>query len=209
MQLALHRLKKRLGFLISKAADWALLTGVVLIGGLGSSWYMVEAGTRLTTERLGPWVGWTSAASPNADPYTRAHFARAGTLPLSTEIARTYFARTDSDGHPLQAFCHYAVEGHDFPASWWSLQVFDEHGRMLSNAAQRYAFTSDTITLEPDGSFLVNLARDARPGNWLPIAGSGPLSLMLTLIDIKRTATTSGSGLEPQAVPTIRKTGCR
>lgn len=209
MQLALHRLRKRAAALVYRAGDWALFAGIVLIGGLGSSWYMVEAGSRLTTERFGPWVGWRAAAQPGADPYTRAHFARAGILPLSTEMARTFVARTDGDGQPLHSSCQYVVEGREFPAAWWSLSVFDDRGRLIQNAAQRYAFTSDTIALEPDGTFAVSLARDARPANWLPTGGAGRLSLVLTLVDLKRTATTTGSGIDPAIVPTIMKTGCR
>lgn len=209
MQLALHRLKKRIGLAVSKAADWALFIGVVLIGGLGSSWYMVEAGSRLTTERIGPWVGWTAAAQPAADPYTRAHFARSGMLPLSTEVARMYIARKDDDGQLLHSSCQYVVEGRDFQATWWSLAIFDDRGRLIVNTVQRYAFTSDTIALEPDGSFVVALARDARPANWLPTGGAGRLSLVLTLVEPKRVTSATESGVDPKALPTIRKTGCR
>lgn len=209
MNLTIHRLKKHLGAALSRAADWALFIGIVLIGGLGSSWYMVEAGSRLTTERIGPWVGWTSAAQPGADPYTRAHFARSGTLPLSTEVARAYVARRDDEGLLLHSSCQYVVEGNDFQASWWSLSVFDERGRLIPNTAQRHSFTSDTIVIEPDGSFVVALARDARPANWLPTGGAGRLSLVLTLIEPKRVTSETVSGIDHKAMPTIRKTGCR
>ena len=76
--------------LVGILGDWAAFIGAVLILGLGTSWYMIDVGTRLTTEKHGPWVGWTSAGRADADPYTRAHFARLGTLQLTTEIALTY-----------------------------------------------------------------------------------------------------------------------
>lgn len=208
MQFAIHMLKKRGYALLGFAADTALFLGIMLIGGLGSSWYMVEAGSRLTTRAIGPWVMWTSAAKTDADPYTRAHFARAGTLPLSTEVAQTYLARLDSEGQKLHSSCEYVVEGRDLPASWWSLSVFDDRGRLISNPAQRYAFTSETIAKGPDGAFVVSLARDARPANWLPTSGAGRLSLMLTVLDARGQTQTAGAATEP-ALPSIRRVACR
>ena len=109
MSFALHRLRKRVWAGIGHTADWALFIGIVLIGGFGSSWYMVEAGSMLTTSRVGPWVTWTAAARPDADPYTRAHYVRLGVLPLSAEYAQIYFARTDSDGRALHSSCEYEI----------------------------------------------------------------------------------------------------
>jgi len=74
MSFFLHKLRKRVAAAIRLAADWALFLGIILIGGLGSSWYMVEAGSRLTTLNVGPWVTWTAAA--RIDP-TRARITRA------------------------------------------------------------------------------------------------------------------------------------
>ncbi len=93
-----HKLKKRVTAAISRTADWALFLGIVLIGGVGSSWYMVDAGSSLTTVTVGPWTTWPAAARSDADPYTRAHYARLGLLPLSTEYAQTFVARADSEG---------------------------------------------------------------------------------------------------------------
>ena len=180
----LHQLKKRTALAINLAADWAMFIGVVLIAGIGSAWYMVDSGSRLTTETYGPWVNWISAARADADPYTRAHFARLGSLPMSTEMAQTFVARYDSDGSRLHSSCEYAVKGHDIAGSWWSITVYDDQGRVISNPADRYAFTSDTIALQPNGSFVVTLARDARPGNWLPTGGAGRLTLVLSVLDL-------------------------
>ncbi len=77
VHVGLHRLRKRVAILIGILGDWAAFIGAVLILGLGTSWYMIDVGTRLTTEQHGPWVGWTSAGRADADPYTRAHFATA------------------------------------------------------------------------------------------------------------------------------------
>src|SRR5262249_57421330 len=76
-------------------------------GGLGSAWYMVEAGSRLTTRSFGPWTTWVAAGRPDADPYTRAHAARHALLPIAPTLELSYLAKTDSHGGPPPAgFAH-------------------------------------------------------------------------------------------------------
>jgi len=207
MSFALHKLKKRIVATIGQAADWALFLGIVLIGGLGSSWYMVEAGSQLTTVTVGPWTTWTAAARGDADPYTRAHYARNGVLPLSAEFAQTYIARTDSDGRALHSSCSYLIEGREITTHWWSLSVFDTKGRLIPNIAQRYAFTSDTMALNPDGSFTASLARDARPGNWLPTGGAGRLAITFSVLDLG-IRTVAHEGDIEKLLPVIRRGSC-
>lgn len=205
----LHKMKKRFAVAINRAADYAMFIGFVLIAGIGSSWYMVDTGSALTTERVGPWVTWLAAARPDADPYTRAHFARLGTLPMSTEVAQTLIARYDDRGSRLHSSCEYAVKGHDISGSWWSLSVFDDDGRVISNPAERYAFTSDTIALKPGGDYAVTLARDARPGNWLPTGGAGRLSLVLTIVDLGLGSSEREREEEKNPIPSIEQVACR
>jgi hypothetical protein len=200
--------QKRLSMLLELLGDWAAFIGVVLILGLGTSWYMIDIGTPLTTLRQGPWVSWTSAGRADADPYTRAHFARLGTLQLSAELNLTYVAFTDSDGRRLHSSCDYSVEGREPNASWWSLSVFNDSGELIANPAQRYAFTSQSIALRPDGSFVVALARDARPGNWLPTGGAGRLALVLTTLDSSAPLLAT-SAVEQKPLPEIRLVQCR
>lgn len=208
MHYFLHQLKKRVAAVAAAFGDIALFLGIVLIGGLGSSWYMVQAGTSLTTVTSGPWVAWTSAARGDADPYTRAHFMREGALPLTSEVATTYLARTDSAGAKLLPGCEYAVEGRDIASSWWSLTVFDDRGRLIQNSLQRYGYTSETVALRPDGSFSIALARDARPGNWTPTGGSRRLALLLTVIEPPKSVDGASIWSTIQT-PGIRRVGCR
>lgn len=208
VHVGLHRLRKRLSILIGILGDWAAFIGAVLILGLGTSWYMIDVGTQLTTERHGPWVGWTSAGRADADPYTRAHFARLGTLQLTTEIALTYLAYTDSDGNRLHSSCDYLVEGREPGSNWWSLTVFNDRGELIANAAQRYAFTSQSIALRPDGTFAVAMAREASPGNWLPTGGAGRIALMFTTFDAGMSML-GKSVTERKALPVIRRVQCR
>ena len=209
MNLAFHQLKKRLSEFFDRIADAALFTGIVLIAGLGSSWYMVEAGSLLTTRNFGPWALWTAAARSDADPYTRAHFARLGALPMSTEVSLTYFAGTDGDGRRLHSSCDYVVEGRDLPRHWWSLTVFDERGRLVSNPVDRYTFTSSTIALNPGGTYTVRLARDARPGNWLPIGGAGRLTLVFNVLDLGIGTSEREADDETTRLPQIKREICR
>ena len=209
MRLFLHRLKKHIVLTTSVATDIAIFVGLVLILGLGSSWYMVEAGNRLTTVSNGPWTMWPSAGRRNADPYTRAHFARRGALALSTEVARTYSARTDSDGAGLQSSCDYAISGQDLDQRWWSISVFDRRGKLVPNILQRHTYTRDTAAINADGTTLLTLSRDVGPGNWLPTGGAGRLVVVFSVIDLKPVALTVKANDEQQSLPTIRRVSCR
>src|SRR5262249_1530825 len=113
VHVVLHKLQKRIAIVFAILGDWAAFIGALLILGLGTSWYMIGVGTPLTTVQQGPWVGWTSGGRADADPYTRAHFARLGSLQLSAENLLTYVAHTDSDGRRLHSSCDYSVEGRE------------------------------------------------------------------------------------------------
>jgi hypothetical protein len=209
MNLTLHRFKKRLLASIDRIADAALFSGIVLIAGFGSSWYMVEAGSLLSTRNIGPWMLWTSAARADADPYTRAHFARLGALPMSSEVSLTYFATVDNEGRRLHSSCDYVLEGKDLPRNWWSLTVFDDRGRLITNPVDRHTFTSTTIALQPNGSYVVMMARDARPGNWLPTGGAGRIALVFNVLDLGLGSTERETLDEQSRLPAIKRENCR
>ncbi len=209
MSFLVHRIKKRVSAFTGHVADWALLAGIVIFGGLGSSWYMVEAGTDLTTLRAGPWVMWKAAARTDADPYTRAHFARLGALPLSSEVANTFVARTDSEGRRLHSSCDYVVEGPAMTAHWWSIAVFDARGRLIRNAADRYVFTSDTAAISANNKVTITLARDSHASNWLPIGGAGRLALVMTTIELGYDSATEEDRDPVRMLPEIKRGACR
>jgi len=204
---ALFRLKNRLlatGVTLGGAAALMLVS---LVGGWASAWYMVEAGSKLTTTTVGPWVAWGSAARPDADPYTRAHFARAGSLQLNAAIATTWQARTDAIGQRLHSACDYLVTG-AVDAGRWSLAVFDDRGGLIGNLAERYVYTSESVALGADGRFTVTLGRDARPGNWLPTGGAGRINLVLTVLEQRSALDEDGKAAAP-ILPEIRRVVCR
>ena len=209
MTFQLYRLKQLALRFVATMSDWALFIGIILIGGIGTHWYMVEAGSVLSIDRVGPWISWNQATRRNSDPYARAHFARLGALPLSADISRTYVAHEDSDGRGLYSSCDYAIEGQDFKSGWWSITVFDDDGAVISNPAGRYSFSRDTIAIAPDGRFTVSLARDARPGNWLPPGGAGGLDVMLVLQDGTGSIADDHLSTETEQIPSITRKSCR
>jgi hypothetical protein len=182
--------------------------GVAVGGGLGTAWYMIEAGSRLSTRSFGPWVTWASAGRPEADPYTRAHIARNALLPLSSTAELTFKAKTDSNGSRLTSSCDYAVVMEDFDPNWWGLAVYDLQGRLIANAADRHAFNSSTAMRGVDGRTTIVLARDARPGNWLPSGRGNRVVLVLSVLDASWGNAVYDGGT-PRSMPEIVRTGCR
>jgi hypothetical protein len=185
----------------------AVFGGLAIGGGLGSAWYMVESGSRVSTRSFGPWTTWTAAGRPEADPYTRAHMSRNALLPLASTLELTYEARKDSRGGRLHSACEYALVVDSPDGAWWSLAAFDAQGQLINNAAERQSYSSDTVMREPDGRAIITLARDARPGNWLPIGGSRVV-LRLVIQDANWAAAVQ-EGNPPKALPDIQRIACR
>jgi len=204
-----HRIKTWIvGTLLDTGRTLAIFAGALVMG-LVSAWYMVDVGSRLTTRKAGPWVAWTAAGRTDADPYTRAHFARFPTLPMSSEMSRSYLATTDSEGHQLHSSCEYLIDGIVPSAPYWSLSVFDDRGRLVANPSERYAFTSDTLARGPDNRLGITLARDARHGNWIPTGGAGRLALQLLIMEPRASSAVDASEAEAKRLPDIRRLTCR
>ena len=196
-------------FLLSFLFRTAFYLALAVAGGLGSAWMMIHSGSRLTTSTAGPWVAWTMAGRTDADPYTRAHTVRLGLLPINTTMALTWHALVDGDGERMRSSCEYVVEADGLDAQWWSLAVFDETGTLIRNNAERYAYNSATALRDPDGGITVTLSRDARPGNWLPTAGAGRITLAFSVQDPKWVAASADEPARQRTLPLIRKVACR
>ena len=182
---------------------------IALLGGFGSAWVLINSGSQMTAANAGPWVTWIAAGRPDADPYTRAHTVRTGDLPINSTLALTWRAQTDQDGNRIHSSCAYTLDVTALDAEWWSLAVFDDRGQLIPNAASRHAFNADTIVREPDGTAVVRLARDARPGNWLPTAGAGRLTLVLLVQDSRWVAAALKDPNKARLLPAIRPQSCR
>jgi len=183
---------------------------VALILGIGSAWYMIERGSPLTTASYGPWRSWLSEGNPNADPYTRAHLARSGRLPLTSTVARYFMADTDGHGQALNSECEYSVVGAPLNARWWSLAVYDSSGSLIANPSHRYSFNSEEAIRRADGSFHITLSRNARPENWLPV-GHGPgrnLVLVLRIYGARDTDIRGIGQIPLERLPKIERVRC-
>ncbi len=189
-------------------ANFALFLLLSLAGGFASAWYGIEIGSRLTTERHGPWRSWIAAGRPDADPYTRAYMARSGRLPITSTSARYYLAREDSEGNALDERCEYVIEGRGPTGGWWSLAAYDADGRLMRNPAERYAFNSASLLRAPDGSWQIRLARDARAGNWLPVSGDNGLALMLRVYGSGVRGELSAAAQGGLDLPAVRRVRC-
>lgn len=183
---------------------------VALILGIGSAWYMIERGSFLTTTTAGPWKSWLSEGNPNADPYTRAHLARSGRLPLTSTAARYFVASTDNRGSSLSAGCEYSIIGAPLNARWWSLALYDDYGSLIPNPSNRYSFNSEEAIRRADGSFRITLSRNARPENWLPSGSDTGRNLVLVLrVYGARDTDISGIGQIPsERLPKIERVRC-
>ncbi len=202
-QLARH-LSRRIAQLIFAIAA---IAAAVLVG-IMTSRNMIANGSVFAIDSYGPWHHWRSAGRTTADPYTRAHMMKSGRLLLASDSAGVFEANTDTLGARLHSSCDYVIEGPDPGGMWWSMAVFDSVGAQIANDAGRYAFTSDTAAINPDGSYIVTLGRDARPGNWLPTSGAGRLSLVFTTLDPPTGLSDEERAERSKLLPIIRREGC-
>ena len=186
-----------------------LCLGLAVFGGLGSAYYMISSGTSLTTRFIGPWQVWKDAGRTEADPYTRAHFAISGRLPAGSRTALYFLAERDGEGRQLQANCDYTVKGVGPDALWWSLSAYDKAGQLFANPAGRYAFNSADVMRTTDGTFSVTVSRHAMSGNWLPVTGSGPLRILLSVYGLDVGDARAKPRQDQAGLPVILKGSCR
>ncbi len=186
-----------------------IFAGLSLVIGLSSAYFMIDDGFALVVSRAGPWQTWINAGSLTADPYTRAHIARSGQLPINSASGLTYFATTDDKGRTLSSDCEYEIVARPLSAVWWTIAVFDRYGKLIPNKAARHAFSSQSLTILPDGTQRVSLASEARPGHWLPSGDVGDLTLVLRIIRplvIENGEVTTS--VDADSLPHVRRGSC-
>ncbi len=183
------------------------IVGGIAIGSI-SAWYMIEKGSALTTSQTGSWQLWIHAGDVGADPYTLAHMSRNGRLPITSSNALYFAATHDSEGEKIAADCDYALAGKPLASDWWSLAVYTSNGRHIKNKSDRSSINSSSVLRFENGSFTINLAQRARPGNWIEIAGEDDLTLMLRLYGIHASKDAQRSNSIEQNLPIIRRLDC-
>ena len=201
-------LARNVARILLRAIGLVMTMALAVVVGIWSSQFLVSRGSPLSTDTYGPWQHWRNLGRDFADPYTKAHIANTGTLRIASNSAGIFEARTDDLGARLHSSCNYVIEGTNMSGMWWSLAVFDSRGRLIANNSNRYAFTADTVAPNPNGSFIVTLGRDARPGNWLPTSGAGRLVLVLTILDPSTGLSDEARAERNKVLPIIRREGC-
>jgi hypothetical protein len=175
------------------------------LGGF-TAWYSIQHAHRIGAINVGPWTAFPFASADQIDPYTIARSVAEGTVPLGATEGLSFEAVTDSQGDALSLQCEYRVEGSTPPAKVWTLVPYDSSGNMVPPApGGRSSLYSNAVVFYPDGSFMIDISRFPRPGNWLAVSGSGPYRMVLRLYD---TPVTSSAGSEPPVMPQVVKVEC-
>lgn len=193
---------------MGQVMNFLLFATLSTLIGLSTAWHMVENGNEFTTLKVGPWISWTTAGNPQADPYTRAHFARSGQLPMSSTTARYFEATTDDKGRALRANCEYKVSGTPIDAMWWSIAAYNDKGLVFKSKSGRHAFNSRNVFLRNDGTFHIRTAPRARPGNWLPTTGSRRFRLSLRIYRPRQQSDFDDATKAKELLPTVTRVEC-
>lgn len=179
---------------------------IAIGGGVASIWMALNSDFGFGSIQLGEWVAHPTRGTPDADPYSRARFSREADLALGTAEGLVFTARRDSAGHALQGRCQYRVEGGLPPARFWTLHARNGDGAVVSIEGGRPSGRHSLAMLrEPDNTVATTVSRHPSPGNWLPLAGTGPFVLVLTLYD---TAIASSARIAEVELPRITQAGC-
>ncbi len=174
--------------------------------GVGITWMTATKGTDLGTLTIGAWTARPKTGTSDIDPYSRATIVRNGELPIGTGAGVAFTATTDDRRKPLDGRCDVVVSGVTPAARFWTLTLYDNKGRLVANALQRYGFTSQEIVRGADGGFEIRVASRSRSGNWLPTGGIERYALMLRLYDTPVGVATRTQRDAP--MPVIATAGC-
>ncbi|WP_245300074.1 DUF1214 domain-containing protein [Methylocystis bryophila] len=181
----------------------ACLCGLVL--GLLATWAAINAGYGFGSLVAGPWTAWPQTGVPDIDPYARAALAGRGEAPLARGLGLAFVARVDSSGEPLDGRCSYRISSPVPPARFWTIGLFGLDGAPLANDAQRYAYSSGEVLRREGGGFDIEVARNARPGNWLSPGKARSFVIALRLYDMSIDASAKP---DPSAFPSIVRQAC-
>jgi hypothetical protein len=186
-----------------------LLFGFVVIAvliGLLTTFIMLTQNTGFDVIQIGPWIASPMSGTIDADPYTKAAMARSGQIPLGIAEGMSFIAKTDSAGHALNAACSYYLREPEPPARVWTLTLLDKNGMPFQSADDHSSFTSQDIVRSSDGRFVINMARSARPSNWMQLPPNGRFILMLRLYD--SSVSLSSGSLHASDMPRVELEKC-
>lgn len=179
---------------------------VAIGGGAASVWYALEASRGVGSVTIGQWVTFPDFGTPQADPYSRARFAREGGLSLGQAEGISFITNRDTAGAALRANCRYQLRGAVPPSRFWTVYATDAAGRLLPPVGRlQPALQSRELVRFGDGPATVEIAAQPVPGNWLPISGTGPIRLVLTVFD---TPVSGDAGVIDIQLPRVERKGC-
>ncbi|TWG99304.1 hypothetical protein L598_001500000270 [Mesorhizobium sp. J18] len=179
---------------------------VAIGGGAGSVWYALEASRGVGSVTIGQWVTFPDFGTPQADPYSRARFAREGGLSLGQAEGIAFTTNRDTAGALLRADCRYQLTGAVPPSRFWTVYATNAAGRLLPPVGRlQPALQSRELVRLGDGPATVEIGPQPVPGNWLPISGSGPIRLVLTVFD---TPISGDAGVIDIRLPQVVRRGC-
>jgi hypothetical protein len=181
----------------------AMIAGVGI--GLFATVLSLNAGYGFNSLRAGAWTAWPHIGGADIDPYARAVISRSGEAPLGRDQGLAFIARADSDGAPLSGECEYRIIDPLPAARFWTIALASPDGRLLANPTERYGYSSVDVLRSEGGAFEIDVAREARPGNWLSPGETKDFVVMLRLYD---TPLDIGSAPDPNSFPKIVKLGC-
>lgn len=183
-----------------------LVLCISIIGGGVSVWYALKANEGIGAVVIGQWTAFPDVGTPDADPYSKARASREGLLVLGRAEGLSFTALADADGARLKRQCSYRIEGPMPAARFWTLHAADREGSVIHGGERRLAaLHSYQLLRHSDNEIMISAGGHPAPGNWLAIAGSGPMSLVLTFFD---TPITAGSGASDIVLPSIAKVDC-
>jgi hypothetical protein len=161
------------------------------------------------------WIAARNIGSVDTDMLTRVFIAHIGLFANRQSEAIYLQAYTGSPFAPANVFArqpirrleggkHYRIRGTDIPSTWWSITLYGADDYLFANAENRYAWRSDELTREPDGSFVIDVApqRPAGSRHWLPAPDRGQVSLTLRIYHPDAAVT---ANLDTYALPRIEQ----
>jgi len=122
--------------------------------------------------RNGDWVTSVATGSSDAGVMLKATIAIGGLL-ASTRENSMYYQLSSVAGEPLRLNCRYRIEGNDYAADWWSITAYGWDSYLIPNSQKKYSFNNEDIARNADGSWVITVAANEQPGNWLPVGPSG------------------------------------
>jgi len=183
---------------------FALVVAVVV--GLGATYLALTESTAFGALSIGSWTAWPKSGTTDADPYARALIARSGRLPTALGDGVAFVAQADDNGRTLDGRCEVVLSGITPSARYWTLTLYNREGELIANSIHRHDFTSHEIVRRADGSFSVDVAPRAQPGNWLPTGGIERYILVLRFYDTPVGVSTKEGREVP--MPAIKTENC-